>query len=186
MPQPAWEWSHGLLTLQTCIRKPGSRRSSAFGELHKEGLHEGIIPAILLRADATPDELSLAELAENLKRTGLKRAQIDAFTLTYAGLVKKLSKVVSAKEANKQRGGRPSKNPPTASRSVSTTTEKVAKDLGVDKDSVTRRVRRATASIGVTGVTVEDAPADTLIKAGEQARNCSSVSCAVNGNAART
>ena len=76
----------------------GLHRYTAFHELHQEGLHEGIIPAILLRKDATPDELLAAEIAENLKRTGLTRAQVDAMTLTYAGLVRKLSPVVSAKE----------------------------------------------------------------------------------------
>ena len=142
----------------------GLHRLVAMRELHEEDLIAFNIPAIVF-PEHTPDwHVQLAEIAENLWRKELTAPERDAHTMMYAGIVKQHGDVASGAEVHDPR--RKSHNdvmkPPT-------TTEQVAKDLGIDKQTVHNRVARAAKAAGVNGVTIERSDGDTLINTGKQA-----------------
>ena len=83
----------------------------------------------------------MAEISENLKRADLTQKQINAFTLMYAGLVKKTRDVVTA---NKKRVRQSATLSRTPSASQNTVTETVVKDVGVTKKNVHERIKDAT------------------------------------------
>ena len=121
----------------------------------------GIIEAVIFQEDTTDDQAKLFELAENFHRTELTPEERTEHMLKYAALLKKTGRVQTArsKQAKSQavtkgKAASASVNPGDASPSLPTVTQQVAKDLGVTRQSVDKRTKRAVELAAKQGVVV--------------------------------
>jgi hypothetical protein len=155
---------------ETFILIYGASRLTAKLELLNAGaLADSTIAATIFPMD-TPDwQCELLEISENLNRQELSSAERDAHTLLYAALLKAHGDVapVNRSEAETSRvSGGHSAHDRTARKP--TVVEKVADDLGVDKQTVHGRAARAAKSVGAK-VSLENTDPETLIKVGKEA-----------------
>jgi hypothetical protein len=112
----------------------------------------------------------LAEIAENLCRRELSVQERDAHTTIYTGLVKEHFDVA---DANSRHGSATRRDDACISSddgdaTKATAREKVAQDLGIDKTTVDKRVKRTARSVGRTA-SVEKTDAATLTEIGHAA-----------------
>lgn len=134
---------------------------------------DDVIAAAVFPADTSDEACKRFEIIENLARKELTAKERDAHTTLYAGLLKKEGLVVSGKAAS---GATRSKDVAQSLGNIPQgVAQKVAKDLGIHRNSVGNRVsnaRKLAARAGVTveTKTIEKMSGDELTKIGEAAR----------------